>query len=155
MTDARSNDDAHSGAELPPLHPLALLLSQLSMARGNGASLRRVLDALERTELQSVEQITRKRLRKVWRELFPKSQVEERQLSALKDGDYPCLLIDRETWEVYLCKGQSPGGALLQDSKGQSNVRDPETLNSQVFTFQQFKRRASQKPLTASRLHKF
>ncbi|MDA8615037.1 ATP-binding cassette domain-containing protein [Alphaproteobacteria bacterium] len=152
MTDARSNDDAHSGAELPPLHPLALLLSQLSMARGNGASLRRVLDALERTELQSVEQITRKRLRKVWRELFPKSQVEERQLSALKDGDYPCLLIDRETWEVYLCKGQSPGGALLQDSKGQSNVRDPETLNSQVFTFQQFKRRASQKPLTASDL---
>ena len=104
MTDARSNDDAHSGAELPPLHPLASLLSQLSMARGNGASLRRVLDALERTDLQSVEQINRKRLRKVWRELFPKSQVEERPLSALKDDDYPCLLIDSETWEVYLCK---------------------------------------------------
>ena len=152
MTDAESNDAAHSGGELPPTHSLASILSQLSMARGNGASQRRVLDVLERSKLQSFEQINRNRLRKVWRKLFPKSRVEERPLSALKEGDYPCLLIDHESQEVYLCKGQSPGVVLLQDSEGQSHARDPETLSSQVFTFEQIKLRASRKPLTASDL---
>ena len=90
------------------------------MARGNGASQRRILDVLEHTDLQSVEQINHKRLGKVWRRLFPKSRIEERPLSALKEGDYPCLLIDRESQDVYLCKGQSPSGVLLQDSTGKS-----------------------------------
>lgn len=152
MIDAKPNDAAHSGVELPLAHSLASLLSQLSMARGNGASRRRVLDELERSELQSVEEINRKRLRKVWRELFPKSRVEERLLSALKEVDYPCLLIDRESQEVYLCKGQSRGGVLLQDKEGQSYVRDPETLSSQIFTFEQIKLRASRKSVTASDL---
>ena len=96
MTNAKSKDAACSGVKLPPSHSLASILSQLSMARGNGASQRRILDVLEHTDLQSVEQINHKRLGKVWRRLFPKSQIEERPLSALKEGDYPCLLIDRE-----------------------------------------------------------
>ena len=53
---------------------------------------------------------------------------------------------------MYLCKGQSPSGVLLQDSTGQSYVRDLETLTSQVFTFEQIKLRATRKPLTASDL---
>ena len=152
MTDAESNVAAHPSGDLYPSHSLASILSQLSMARGNGASQRRVLHVLERSKLQSFEQINRKRLRKVWRRLFPKSEVEERPLTALKEGDYPCLLIDRDSQEVYLCKGQSPGIVLLQDSEGQSHARDIETLNSQVFTFEQIKLRANRKPLTASDL---
>ena len=152
MTNAKSKDAACSGVKLPPSHSLASILSQLSMARGNGASQRRILDVLEHTDLQSVEQINHKRLGKVWRRLFPKSRIEERPLSALKEGDYPCLLIDRESQDVYLCKGQSPSGVLLQDSTGQSYVRDLETLTSQVFTFEQIKLRATGKPLTASDL---
>ena len=152
MTNAKSKDAACSGVKLPPSHSLASILSQLSMARGNGASQRRILDVLEHTDLQSVEQINHKRLGKVWRRLFPKSRIEERPLSALKEGDYPCLLIDRESQDVYLCKGQSPSGVLLQDSTGQSYVRDLETLTSQVFTFEQIKLRATRKPLTASDL---
>ena len=152
MTNAKSKDAACSGVKLPPSHSLASILSQLSMARGNGASQRRILDVLEHTDLQNVEQINHKRLGKVWRRLFPKSRIEERPLSALKEGDYPCLLIDRESQDVYLCKGQSPSGVLLQDSTGQSYVRDLETLTSQVFTFEQIKLRATRKPLTASDL---
>ena len=152
MTNAKSKDAACSGVKLPPSHSLASILSQLSMARGNGASQRRILDVLEHTDLQSVEQINHKKLGKVWRRLFPKSRIEERPLSALKEGDYPCLLIDRESQDVYLCKGQSPSGVLLQDSTGQSYVRDLETLTSQVFTFEQIKLRATRKPLTASDL---
>ena len=152
MTNAKSKDAACSGVKLPPSHSLASILSQLSMARGNGASQRRILDVLEHTDLQSVEQINHKRLGKVWRRLFPKSRIEERPLSALKEGDYPCLLIDRESQDVYLCKGQSPSGVLLQDSTGQSYERDLETLTSQVFTFEQIKLRATGKPLTASDL---
>ena len=152
MTNAKSKDAACSGVKLPPSHSLASILSQLSMARGNGASQRRILDVLEHTDLQNVEQINHKRLGKVWRRLFPKSRIEERPLSALKEGDYPCLLIDRESQDVYLCKGQSPSGVLLQDSTGQSYVRDLETLTSQVFTFEQIKLRATGKPLTASDL---
>ena len=152
MTDAKSNDTAYSKGELQTSHSLASILSQLSMARGNGASQRRILDVLERTELQSAEQINRKRLHKVWRELFPKSRVDERPLSALKEGDYPCLLVDRHSQEIYLCKGQSPSGFLLQDSEGQRYVRNLQTLTSQAYTFEQIKLRASRKPLTASDL---
>lgn len=152
MTDSTLTDSTQPDVEVIFSESLATLLSQLSMARGNGASQRRTLEVLERHELKNADQINRRRLRKVWRELFPKSRVEERPLSALKESDYPCLLIDRETQSVHLCKGQSPGGVLLQDSDGQSLVRDPETLNSQVFIFDPIKLRSSRKLLTASDL---
>ena len=152
MTEINRPAPEQSEVDTAPSHTIAALLSQLSMAKGNGASQRRILECLDRLELKSAGDMNRKRLRKVWRDLFPKSRVEERSLTALSESDYPCLLIDRESQEAYLCKGQSPKGVLLQDALGQSHVRDPETLNSQVFTFNSVKQRASRKPITASDL---
>ena len=56
------------------------------MARGNGASQRRILDVLEHTDLQSVEQINHKGLGKVWRRLFPKSQSRNDRFQLSEEG---------------------------------------------------------------------
>ena len=152
MTELQTPPTDRDDNERSGLEAIASLLSQLSMARGNGASQRRVLLQLESSDIRGASDINRKRLRKVWRQLFPKSRVEERTLAQLKEDNFPCLLVERKAQECFICKGISPNGVHLVDAEGNSQVRELESLDCLVFLFPPIVLRSNRKPLTATNI---
>ena len=136
------------------LNGIAALLSQLAMARGKGQGTRAFLEALEKQGISDVADLTFKNARKMWRELFPKSAVHERELANLQDRDFPCLITDHQGDAVFICKGISAGNLLLIDTEGHSLQRPMSDISARAWVFEPIKVRRSAKALSAGDIFK-
>lgn len=142
-------DGPNEGQIRAATQSLATLLSQLASAMGKGVSNRRVLEALEQQSSVETAALNRKRLRKIWSDLFPKSQVHERTLGKLKGTDFPCLLVDEKNDRCFLCKGVSAGRIYLMGADGSDYSLTEDELSGRFFVFSVTKPRRESKPLSA------
>lgn len=136
------------------LNSIAALMSQLAMARGKGQGTRAFLEALEKQSINNVSDLSFKKARKLWKVLFPKSTVQERELANLTERDFPCLIVDQQRDSVFICKGMSAGSLLLTDSEGLSIQRPLSEISARAWVFDPIKVRRSGKALSAGDIFK-
>jgi ATP-binding cassette subfamily C protein LapB len=133
---------------------LAELMNKIAMARGNGASVTRILEEFDRHKLTDISKISGRLLKKSWQKLFPKSSFTTKALDQLAEKDYPCLIHDTSNNRFWICKGLSAEGLLVEDVNGKPHTLQKEDIDGFAYLFGNIITRKSSKPLTAGDLFK-